>query len=137
MTTIRLATDKDNPQILKISKDLNLYYPTLSLTDFWVAEKGQKIIGMAQLATYGKIAFLSSVGVVKTEQSHGIAKELISKALATTDKDTYLYTVIPDFFKKFGFETTQEKPADLPSKGRYICEECFSYKCVTMIKHAA
>jgi hypothetical protein len=35
---IRPATDKDNPQILKLLKELDLYFSSLSPKDFWVAD---------------------------------------------------------------------------------------------------
>lgn len=134
MLNIRQATDKDNPQILKLLKELDLYYEGLKLKDFWVAEKEEKIIGTAQLEEISDFIFLGSLGVDPKEQHKGTASHLLSIATKDTMKPIYLYTIIPEFFKRHGFEISPPVPG-LPSKARYECESCHSERCVTMAKH--
>jgi N-acetylglutamate synthase-like GNAT family acetyltransferase len=136
---IRKAAKIDKDAVIKILKDLDLYYAGLSFKDFWVAEKEGQIVGAAQLEVFPDFCFLSSVGVIPTEQHHGIAKQLLTELFSKCkdQKPVYLYTVIPEFFKKFGFTATHTLPPDLPSKDRYECEYCFPEKCVTMVRNAA
>jgi N-acetylglutamate synthase-like GNAT family acetyltransferase len=133
MLKIRKAAKKDNPQILKLLKEVDLYYQGLELKNFWVAEKDEKIIGTVQLTDHKKFVFLGSLSVSQDEQGKGVGSCLLNIAIKDTLKPIYLYTVIPDFFKKHGFTTTDPIP-HLPSKDRYQCEYCFADKCVTMVK---
>jgi N-acetylglutamate synthase-like GNAT family acetyltransferase len=138
MLKIHAAGKEDSKEITGILKKLDLFYPSLSLTDFWVAEKDQKIIGTIQLRKYKDFFFLSALGVLEKERNQGIARALMNEALSSADKNIYLYTIIPEFFKKFGFQITSPIPG-LPQKNQYECEYCHPEKCVCMVKrpHAA
>jgi N-acetylglutamate synthase-like GNAT family acetyltransferase len=133
MLGIRRAQEKDNQEILRILKEADLYYEGLSLENFWVVEKEGKIIGTAQLTEYNDFLFLGSVCVVKEAQAKGVASALLKEVLKEVLKNVYLYTVIPQFFEKFGFKITSPI-SSLPSKNRYECEHCFSEKCVCMLR---
>ena len=135
MLNIRPAAKKDEMAILGILKELDLFYPALALDGFWVAEKDGEVIATVQLTDLENFAFLGSLAVKKKEQGKGVAAALLNRVLGQRSKDIYLYTVIPDFFEKFGFEPTSPQPG-LPSKDRYECEYCHSDKCVTMVRQA-
>lgn len=134
--TIRPAKDNDNPALKQLLLKLDLYYSTLEMKDFWVAEDQGKIVGAVQLQEHDNFIFLGSLGVLPDQQKHGLAKALLNKVLPGCKKDIYLYTIIPDFFKKFGFSVTSPLP-NLPTKANYECEACHSDQCVTMVRHAA
>lgn len=134
MPSIRKAKESDNPRILKILKDLDLYYEGLELKDFWVAEKDHKIIGAVQLQESENFFFLCCLSVIKEEQHKGIASSLLERVTQDTKKPVYLYTVIPEFFIKHGFSITELLPG-LPSKERYECKYCYPEKCRTMVKY--
>ena len=135
MLKIRPAQKKDSQRLLKILRELDLFYPSLTLDHFWVAEKGHAIVGAIRLEEYDDFYFLSCFGVIEKERKHGIAATLLEQSLKNIRKKVYLYTIIPDFFKKFGFE---EAPcaSSLPSKEKLGCEECSPEKCACMLKLA-
>jgi N-acetylglutamate synthase-like GNAT family acetyltransferase len=133
MLSIRPARRPDLKAIKKILEDLDLFYPSLPMQDFWVAEKEQEIVGTLQLKKYKNFLFLRALGVTKNNRDQGIATALIKETLKSADKNTYLYTIIPDFFKRFDFKIITP-PADLPSKNQYECEYCHPEKCVCMVK---
>jgi len=134
MLNVRKATEKDNPQILKLLKEIDLYYDGLKLKNFWVVEKEGKIIGTVQLEEIGDFVFLGSLGVDPEEQRKGIAERMLNIATKDIKKPIYLYTIIPEFFKKHGFQIVPPI-SGLPSKARYQCEFCHSDQCVTMVKY--
>ena len=143
---IRPARRSDQAQIIELLKELDLYYAGLELNDFWVAEEHCKIISTAQLEVFPEFCFLSSVGVKQTEQKHGIGQALLTELFSQckNQKPVYLYTIIPDFFAKFGFKSTTDLPSQIPGKERYECQECHPERCITMVrpsqrraKHAA
>lgn len=133
MLIIREAKIGDREKILRILKKLDLYYPALELESFFVAEKGGEIVGVVQFIEYKDYYFLSSLGVVEKAQKRGIASALVKQVIQNAGKDIYLYTVIPEFFEKFGFKKTHPLPG-LPTKEHYDCAHCFPGKCATMVK---
>ena len=58
MLIIRKANKEDNPQILSILNELDLYYATVELKDFWVAEENNQIIGTVQIVEHEKYYFM-------------------------------------------------------------------------------
>jgi N-acetylglutamate synthase-like GNAT family acetyltransferase len=135
MLKIRPAGKTDYDAIKKLLRELDLFYAALMMEGFWVAEKEGKIIGAAQLQDHGDFFFLGSLGVLAKERKKGVAATLLEKALGKADKDIYLYTIIPDFFRKFKFKIVSPLPG-LPSKDRYECEDCHLDKCVCMVRKA-
>lgn len=132
MLNIRPATEKDYDQILKILKELDLFYPALVLKGFWVAEEDKKIISTVQLEEHPDFVYLGSLAVIPECRKKKIATALLNESLKDIRKNIYLYTIIPEFFKKFGFQVTSSPPTTLPSKIRYECEYCHPEKCVCM-----
>jgi len=130
--TIRLATEKDDEQILKILKELDLFFPTLELKGFWVAAEDQQIIGVVQLEEHPDFVYLGSLAVIPEQRKKNVATTMLKQSLKNISKDIYLYTIIPKFFEKFGFQATSSPPTTLPSKLRYECEYCHPDKCVCM-----
>ncbi|MEM2954795.1 MAG: GNAT family N-acetyltransferase [Candidatus Nanoarchaeia archaeon] len=133
MIKIRKAKQKDKNKIVKILKDADEYYPHQKIKDFFVAEEKNEILGTVQIKDYKDFLFLSSLCVKRDKMRKGIGSLLLKKFIMNNKKDVYLYTVIPNFFKKFGFKKT-ENFSFLPSKKYLRCKECFPKKCVTMVK---
>jgi N-acetylglutamate synthase-like GNAT family acetyltransferase len=133
MVNIRPAEKKDRPAIMEIIKMLDLSYPGQKFDGFRVAEKDGEVAGIANLEEFGGFYFLSAVGVAEAEQHHQIASKLLDKILAGLKKEVYLYTVIPGFFQKFGFEAV-EPPAFLPVKQTFSCRECTPALCTCMVR---
>jgi N-acetylglutamate synthase-like GNAT family acetyltransferase len=132
---IRRAGKEDSAQIMEILRKLDLYHPSRIPDDFWVADEGGKIVGVSCLTDYGDILFLSSVGVIEERREKGVAKAILEEILAGARKDIYLYTIIPDFFRKLGFEIV-DAPPDIPSRECLGCESCRTEECVCMRRKA-
>ena len=133
MLKFRKALTGDKNKILKVLKELDLNYPSQSLEDFWVAEKEDEIIGIVRLEEKKDFYFLSSLGILKEHRKQGVASQLLSEITKKLKKVVYLYTIIPEFFKKAGFEAASPLPG-LPLKEILECENCFPDRCVCMVK---
>lgn len=133
MLKIEKAKENDQQKILEMLRVLDLYHPARIPDDFWVVRLKKKIVGIACMSEYGDFYFLSSVGVLEEQRHRGIAKAMLEKILGNARKGVYLYTIIPDFFRKFDFDITAVPPG-LPSKEGLGCENCLSEKCVCMVK---
>ena len=134
MLNIRRAGPKDEPAILDLVKLLDLAYPAQSFKNFRVAEANDEIVGLADLEEFADFFFLSSVGVAEKSQKQGIATALLKKILTGLKKDVYLYTTLPDFFRRFGFNIVSTWPPYLPPKETFSCRECTPETCVCMVK---
>src|SRR3989339_1822873 len=123
MPNIRPAKSSDREQIIALLKELDLDYTKQQLDNFWVMTDQAKVIGVAKLEQFKDFSFLSSFGIAKNRQKHGLAKLFLDYLVKQSQNDIYLYTIIPDFFKKFDFQTTRP-PDFIPSKERYECDQC-------------
>lgn len=132
MIKIRKAKEDDYNSALNLIKQLDSVVPE-GTRDLWVALDNSQIVGVAKLEDFGEYIFLSFVGVGVSHQKRGIARLLLEKLLQDKQKDVYLYTIIPEFFEKFGFKITAPNP-NLPSKKNLGCENCEPRKCVCMVK---
>ncbi len=136
MIRVRQALDADKPAIKALINQLDLTYPSQTLDSFWVAEEKKQVIGIADLWEFRNFYFLSSVGVAENRQHQGIATKMLNKLLAGLRKDTYLFTITPDFFARFGFQITAEPPKGLPPRTIFACDRCRSELCVCMRRSA-
>lgn len=136
MLAIRKAQATDRPAIAGIIKQLDLAYPAQTFNNFWVAEDCGKIFGVVELREFSGFFFLSSLGVEEKHQHLGIAADLLASMLAGLKKDVYLYTTIPDFFSRFGFQIIADQPKGLPPREKFSCRECTPETCVCMRRQA-
>lgn len=130
---IRPATQQDWPAIKAILEAVDEYYATLSNEYFWAAEQDQQIIGVAQLKENNDYFFLSSLAVLPTAQGKRVASQLMEHFINKANKPIYLYTIIPDFFKRFGFKETNFT-SNLPSRDNYECVDCHPDRCLCLVK---
>ncbi len=135
MMIIRRAGASDREAVYRILKEQDLDYSRLTFDNFWVAEEAGTILGVARLEEFGNFFFLSSVGTAKDEQRKGVASGLLANILEGRGKDTYLYTVIPGFFQKLGFEAAPIL-CGLPAREVFDCEDCRPPDCICMKRKA-
>ncbi|OGC32566.1 hypothetical protein A2311_04450 [candidate division WOR-1 bacterium RIFOXYB2_FULL_48_7] len=133
MKLIRPATRQDEPVILRILKELDLYYQSQRIEDFFLLEEAGQVVGLAQLKEFPKYYFLSSLGIIPSHQHRGLAAFILQELFLIAKKDIYIYTVIPEFFERFGFQSIPQT-SGLPSKKSYECADCYPDKCVTMVR---
>jgi N-acetylglutamate synthase-like GNAT family acetyltransferase len=130
---IRSAAPADSPAIIRVLDAAELRYSTETLNDFIVAEVDGLIAGVVRQEEHPDFRFLTSLGVLPAARNKGLASALVQTALKGTTKPVYLYTVIPDFFRRFGFQETAPI-ADLPAREIYGCDTCEPGKCAVMVK---
>lgn len=134
MHIVRRAHAREWGEIKEIIRDLDLDHPRLSCENFWVAEADRRIAGIAHLEMCGEGLYLSSVGVSKEKRGLGIARSLMEKILEDTEGRVFVYTIIPDFFRRFGFVEARPPPG-IPPREIYNCRStCDANRCVCMVK---
>lgn len=136
MLIIRTAGSGDRPSIRRILDEADLRFPGETLDFFWLAELDGRAAGVVRLEERARFIFLTSLGVAEKHRHEGIAAAMLTHQSANpTAKPVYLYTVIPEFFGRFGFTVVEGPPADLPPRAAYGCDECFPDRCVCMVRH--
>lgn len=130
---LRNALKADYPQILYLAKKLELDYSGMNADDFLVAEDSEKIVGICALRKHQDCLELCSLGVDESYRKRGIASELIVGVLKKARDEVYLATIIPDFFRKFGFEKSPQIPLSMIKKSDW-CQGCKKELCTIMVK---
>lgn len=123
MLILRKMETVDKAQVSLILNELDIGHPSLKEDDFYMAVDGKMVVGVVNLKDCGKSFYLSSVGVKRSMQGRGCAREMIGKLISTVTKDIYLYTRIPSFFERFGFIRV-EPSIEIPPRDIYGCDAC-------------
>lgn len=133
MIRIRLAKSDEQSLITELERKLDLEVPSLKASEIWLVEEKGKLVGLAKIADLGPAYFLSSLGLLPEKRGLGLARQLLQIVLDGRDKDIYLYTIIPNFFFRFGFEATTP-PLFLPSRNIFSCHRCEPERCLCLVK---
>ncbi len=109
--TMRRATPPDWPKLaaLLTTADLPLDGAEAHLPDFFLAFRGDALIGSAGLERYGDTSLLRSVAVEVLERGHGLGQALVQQMIAyaaslEVRQVVLLTTTAADFFVRFGFQ---------------------------------
>jgi amino-acid N-acetyltransferase len=108
-----------------LPRSLNEIYE--HIRDFTIAIENQKTVAVCALhITWGDLAEIRSIAVLKKYQGRGIGDTLIKNSLKEAKslgiKKVFALTFYPDYFKQFGFKDIDKN--DLPHKVWGDCLKC-------------
>lgn len=129
---VRRAVASDQPGIQAIVSEQDLDYPSMKFTSFWVTLIGADIASILRLEEFETFYFISAVGSASARQGQGCAGRLLQTVLAGCQRPVYLYTVIPAFFARFGFQTVTA-PSWIPPRTLFDCPRCQPELCACMV----
>jgi len=108
---IRPANPDELPELIELLQQSGLPLAGVEahLTNYLVATKVGRMVGMVGLEVYGDVGLLRSLAVVPTEKGTGVGKELVvailEKAEQTKLTAVYLLTTTAEgYFPRFGFQ---------------------------------
>jgi N-acetylglutamate synthase-like GNAT family acetyltransferase len=130
---IQKAGKADLPEIIALAAKHNLDYEGMAADDFWVAVEADRVVGICGLRQHPDCRELCSLGVEETFQKRGFGRRLVQTLLQGTRGDIHLATVIPEFFRKLGFEEAGSIPTSMIKKADW-CSGCSRERCTVMIK---
>ncbi len=132
---IRKATKKDKVPVIKLAKETGLFVPNMRLGDFYVAYRGENLVGVARFRAHSKAGIheLSNVGVKDGWRKCGIGSMIVSRIVDKAKGDVYLNTINPGFYEKLGFTAAKEIPSVM-KKNKAWCRACDRTLCRTMVK---
>ncbi|MFH1652845.1 MAG: hypothetical protein ABIE74_02205 [Pseudomonadota bacterium] len=127
------ANEVDYEGVKNLLEELNFPSVTIEEGDFWVVKFEKEIVGVAKVQCFDEYHFMSYLGVAKHMRNRGLGIGFIKMLLDKTDKSVYLYTIIPDFFRRVSFEVVNFDPK-LPAREQFGCKDCIPNKCVCMVR---
>ncbi len=132
---IRKAKKQDKAPLLKLMKETGLFVPRLRMEDFYVAYRGENLVGLARLKTYKqhRMHEISNVGVKDGWRKCGIGSMIVSSVIDKARYDIYLNTLTPAFYEKLGFKKAEKVPTPMKKNGSW-CKGCEKDKCTTLMK---
>ncbi len=130
---IRRASNDDFPQISGLARKLGLDYQGMDKDSFWVAENRSRVVGIVGLKKHAGCYELCALGVDPAHRHKGLAQRLVKTLLQSADRDIYLATIIPGFFRGCGFDQAPEIPPSM-KKSREWCEGCPRELCTPMVR---
>jgi amino-acid N-acetyltransferase len=115
-------------QDLMLPRSLNDIYECLR--DYWVCEKGGKVVACAALhVDWEDLAEVRSLAVVEKEQSRGIGTRLLRRCIREARqlgiRRVFALTYVPAFFEKHGFRAFPKE--ELPRKIWAECIRCHKF----------
>jgi len=132
--TLRTAQEADFPAIDLILSELELGHASIKMELFHVGISGNGIVAVANVMDCGPSLYMSAVGVKKSSQGGGVARSFLGRLLSGLPKEVYVYTRIPDFFKRFGFKESAA-PGEIPPRSIYDCASCGGInECLCMVR---
>ncbi len=132
--SIRRAHAGDHAAIRTLVEKLELDYPAMDLSCFWVAESGGVLVAVAELKDFETCSLLSCVGVREELQGRGVGRALVDRVVREALSPVYLYTLIPGLFRKSGFRDANSLPTELPPRSIYGCSDCNPSLCLCLMR---
>lgn len=120
---IASASEADMPAIEQLAKRFDLDCENISMNQFLVAKRNNKIIGFGRLRKYPACTEIATVGVIPEEQKRGVGSLLVKELIRSGPDEIFVTCVISGFFKKFGFQLVKQYPSVLQKKVDF----CISY----------
>lgn len=110
------AIKEELPLILQIAKSLDLDCEDPSWDQFLVAKNNGAIVGIGRLRTYPECTEIATVGVVSESQKNGVGSLIMKELIRKAPREVFVTCVIPDFFRKLGFQLVKQYPSVLQKK---------------------
>ena len=108
---------------------------------FYIAEINGEPAGFGRIKRYGSICELATLGVLEQYREKGVGKKLVNELIQSADcGKIWLTTVVPEYFKQFGFAESKDIPDEILMKARRVCNRMHrdinnsSYMCLDRTK---
>lgn len=121
---IRKAIESDIEKIKPFIEEFNLDFQDLDYQKFYIFEYDGILAGFGRYKNYDSYYEIATIGVLKPFRNRCIGKTIVKQLLNTIPcNEIWLTTIIPDYFKKFGFKKSDNAPESLIFKTRNICKK--------------
>lgn len=121
---LRKGKESDISIIRFYAEKFNLDSEELIPQNIYVIEINGQLAGFGRHKEHGNICEISTVGVLEEYRNNGAGKILVNCLILTAPAaEIWLTTIIPEFFKKFGFQICENVPLELIFKTERLCKK--------------
>jgi N-acetylglutamate synthase-like GNAT family acetyltransferase len=114
--TLRTATNKDMPAIVRMIGEFHLDYENLQPQQFVIAEDRDVMVGFGRLKPYSDATELGCVGVLHERRKQGIGKLIVDELISRGPREIWITTDLPDYFRSMGFTESHNSPPSISKK---------------------
>lgn len=121
---IRPARKNDLAQILYYAQEYGLDIENANYKQFYIAEIENNLVGFGRIKQYINLYELATIGVIEKYRKNGVGKKIIEKLLSLApSEEIWITTLIPEYFKQFGFVEDKNIPDELFFKSQRLCRK--------------
>lgn len=117
--TIEACSEKDFPLVVKFIEQMQLDSNDLRCNQFLTVKRENQLIGFGRLRNYAGCDELCSLGIIEPFRNKGAGTFLASELMKKCTKPLFVVTIIPEFFKRIGFQEVTEIPPEISLKIKY------------------
>ena len=114
--TLRTATNKDMPAIVRMIGEFHLDYENLQPQQFVIAEDRDVMVGFGRLKPYSDATELGCVGVLHERRKQGIGKLIVDELISRSPREVWITTDLPEYFRTMGFVESHDLPESIAQK---------------------
>ena len=114
--TIRTATNRDMPAIVRMIGEFHLDYENLEPGQFVIVEDAGVMVGFGRLKPYPDATELGCVGVLHERRNQGIGSRIVDELISRGPKEVWITTDMPDYFRPLGFVEEAQVPHSIAQK---------------------
>jgi N-acetylglutamate synthase-like GNAT family acetyltransferase len=114
--TVRSATNRDMPAIVRMIGEFHLDYENLEPGQFVIVEDVGVMVGFGRLKPYPDATELGCVGVHHDWRNQGIGKLIVDELISRGPKEVWITTDMPNYFRPMGFVESTEVPNSIAQK---------------------
>ncbi len=120
--SIRLSQELDIEKIKPYIEKFGLDGENIESSKFLIAEVNQELAGFGRFKVYGDIYEIATLGVLENFRGKGIGKKIIQKLIEKISAEKiWITTIIPQYFKQFGFIEDDNIPDEILLKCERVC----------------
>jgi N-acetylglutamate synthase-like GNAT family acetyltransferase len=120
---LRKANAADMKIIEPYVEKFRLDNENLKFEQFIVAERNKSIIGFGRIKPYQDCCELGCVAVLEAYRKRSIGSAVVKKLIKDfPSNDIWITTDIPEYFQRFGFQSTRDAPQEILDKIKRVCQ---------------
>jgi N-acetylglutamate synthase-like GNAT family acetyltransferase len=114
--TVRNATNRDMPAIVRMIGEFHLDYENLEPGQFVIIEDAGVMVGFGRLKPYSDATELGCVGVHHDRRNQGIGTLIVDELISRGPKEVWITTDMPNYFRPMGFVESADVPKSIAQK---------------------
>ena len=114
--TVRNATNRDMPAIVRMIGEFHLDYENLEPGQFVIVEDAGVMVGFGRLKPYPDATELGCVGVLHDRRNQGIGTLIVDELISRAPTEVWITTDMPNYFRPMGFVESAEVPNSIAKK---------------------